>query len=552
MKPIFISGIGRSGTSALIKAVAEHCEVKKPKEIGEAPFVREFLDFIHRFEYTSAAKDYNLKNYKIEDQGKREVFSNLMVSMLYGENPVKPAAGEKYWVAKTSLPKPLHHVANDVFGEVRTIHIVRNGIEVVNSARKFAGFSSLDFTALCKRWSDNLKACQYFHADPLSVVIRHQDMVGNGQALFDEVFNLLGMKSDDSAAKFIDSTLFNSSFDESAQIKSAAEVFKGRLECWHTWTEEEQQTFIEMCDPFMVEYGFARPYADCSGTEHSGVWQKADEITRAAAKPISVQINKGFSAEVCELVEGKMSAPQLSYHVSVSEKSKFVYVENPKVASTTTLRLLAEKEDAIAAAKMSNPHDKANSPLLNLRDFALEKQSDLLFSEDYFRFTMLRNPYSRLLSAYISKIERNLKPKLEILSVINAQNDPHALDITQQVSFEEFVDVVASMDDLEMNPRWKPQAIQTLFEDVSYDAVVYFEDLKAGLSDVWSRIYGESLGDLLPSSNTTSATSQLGTYYTQRTAQLVQDRFARDFELFGYSDDMSVLTPIQAVLKQAV
>jgi len=37
--PLIISGIGRSGTSALLKALANHSEVFRAEKIGEAPFV---------------------------------------------------------------------------------------------------------------------------------------------------------------------------------------------------------------------------------------------------------------------------------------------------------------------------------------------------------------------------------------------------------------------------------------------------------------------------------------------------------------------------------
>ena len=70
--PVFISGIGRSGTSAVIKSIAEHKEVVKPERVGEAPFVGHFVSFLHEYEDVSHAREYNLKNYQLGEEQRAE------------------------------------------------------------------------------------------------------------------------------------------------------------------------------------------------------------------------------------------------------------------------------------------------------------------------------------------------------------------------------------------------------------------------------------------------------------------------------------------------
>jgi len=45
-KPLFVSGIGRSGTSAVISSLAKHKSVVEPHRIGEAPIVGHFINFL--------------------------------------------------------------------------------------------------------------------------------------------------------------------------------------------------------------------------------------------------------------------------------------------------------------------------------------------------------------------------------------------------------------------------------------------------------------------------------------------------------------------------
>lgn len=556
-KPIFISGIGRSGTSALIRAIAEHHQVKKPNEIGEAPFVTEFLKFVHHFEYTSPSKDYNLKNYKLDAPTKQRIFSDLMASVLYGEETVEDDSDENYWIAKTSLSETLHSVAKDVFEEVRTVHIVRNGIEVVNSAKSFAGFSNLDFTALCNRWSENLKQTTYLQSDRLSAVIRHQDMVQNSQAVFSGVFEKLEMEQNPKASNFIDSTLFNSSFDNSAQISSAAKVFQDRLKCWDDWSEQEKSTFIEICDSKMIEYGLARPYADCAGISNEGIWIGTTPTAKMPAKP-SVEVkapstepqkHNKYSTNVVKAVADLMPPAHLKYHINISEKNNFLYLENPKVASTTALRMLAKQEDPVISTTMKTPHDKINSPFSNLLNYSPEEQDKLLFGDDIYRFTMVRNPFSRLLSAYMSKISKNLKPKREVLAIINGVDVEQVKDLTQEVSFDEFVEVVVASKDFSMNPHWKPQVSQILFNHIRYNRIVYFENLEEDLSKVWTDIYKSNVNGLAKPGNKTSATELVKEYYSDSTRKLVANRFENDFSEFGYSDSLEKMTPLDLSYK---
>lgn len=265
--PIFISGIGRSGTSAVISSMSEHREIVKPDRVGEAPFINHFIRFLKEFEDLSPHRDYHFKNYQLSSDRRAEVFSNLMAMLQYGFDVDKNGPDKRFWIAKVSLDHESYEKAKEILGELRILYVVRNGVEVVNSARNFKGFSDLSFEQLCRRWVNNISQCSYVHNTENCAVIKHHEMVINPSRVFERVYKEISIGYDDTPADFIAKTLFNSSFDKSEKLESTATVFSNRLQCWNDWSSEEKSTFISICDETMEIHSFTKPYTDSYRTE---------------------------------------------------------------------------------------------------------------------------------------------------------------------------------------------------------------------------------------------------------------------------------------------
>jgi len=163
----------------------------------------------------------------------------------------------------------------------------------------------------------------------------------------------------------------------------------------------------------------------------------------------------------------------------------------------------------------------------------------MLVSDDVFRFTFVRNPYSRLLSAYLSVIDRNLEAKAEILAVINAVNRSEVSDLTQFVSFAEFVDVVCSQKPCKMNSCWKPQVDQTLAKVIDFHFTGQFERLTEDACHVQARLFGVDGLGLSSPNNKTGASSRIATIYDKAVQKRVLRKFESDFIAFGYSEELA-------------
>lgn len=538
--PIFISGIGRSGTSAVIKSIAEHKDVVKPEKIGEAPFVAHFINFLKEYEDKSGDREYNLKNYRLEKAERAIEFSRLLSTLQYGKDINVDEIEGQHWIAKLSLPEDSFQKAQDIFEEIRIIYVMRNGVEVVNSAKSFEGFANLNFKQLCQRWADNINQCRYVSENKGCATIKHHELVQDPHGVYQNVFDQLGLSRDDAPADFIHTTLFNSSFDQSKELKSTANVFDDRLKSWHKWSSEEKNTFISICDELMIEFEFTRPYANDVAAGSNVIDIRAnrnlavESSTSAPSSEAFVDKLQAFEKQCKQ----SMPIPLFDYHANPSEKHSLLFVENPKVASTSILKELQKFEIGELDKAPINTHDRNNSPFPRMSSLDTEIQCKMLFSDEIFRSTFVRNPYSRLLSAYLSKIDNSLRPKAEILGIINGVPKKEITDLTQKVSFEEFVEVVCSMDVNNMDPHWKPQVDQTLHGLIDYNFIGRFENLNEDYESMCNQVFGTHSSSLTQSKNKTGSASKLLEMYSDNVVKMVHTTFAKDFEVFGYYSDI--------------
>ena len=114
-----------------------------------------------------------------------------------------------------------------------------------------------------------------------------------------------------------------------------------------------------------------------------------------------------------------VSRDDFEYSINVSIKHRYVYIETPKVGCSTIKDTLQRMELDYPDLQRSDPemiHDRNYSPLLRpAQTWGLDR---LLHSRDFFVFCFVRNPYTRLLSAYLDKIVKGLTPKRNILAAM--------------------------------------------------------------------------------------------------------------------------------------
>jgi len=138
-----------------------------------------------------------------------------------------------------------------------------------------------------------------------------------------------------------------------------------------------------------------------------------------------------------------------------------------------------------------------------------------------FKFTVVRNPYTRILSAYLDKVERR------------------ALRENKESSFRDFLQALKD-GKLYSNAHWAPQNALLLLPVSELDFVGRVENLAPDLSRINEKIMGRVPEGPLKSflGNATGAGNKLLAYYDAETAELVRKLYRKDFEIFSYPEDL--------------
>lgn len=135
--------------------------------------------------------------------------------------------------------------------------------------------------------------------------------------------------------------------------------------------------------------------------------------------------------------------------------------------------------------------------------------------EDCFKFTFVRNPYTRVLSAYLDKVKTGKK--------IPALPDFY--------SFCKYLDGGG----LHANAHWAPQSSLLLLPLHRFDFIGRMESLAQDMSVVGERLGFEAAADdVRAGPKATNADKLLAEHLDERSRLILNRLYARDFEAFGY------------------
>jgi len=183
-----------------------------------------------------------------------------------------------------------------------------------------------------------------------------------------------------------------------------------------------------------------------------------------------------------------------------------------------------------------NLHDREFSPLV--RPSQVKNLDRFIYNHQPFKFCFVRNPYTRLLSAYLDKIQQTTPIKQNLIDFIEKKYSK----TVDTIDFEFFVEVVCEQRPKQMNPHWRTQYYQTLNNQISYDFIGKFENFDEDFLTILRKI--DSKAETFISHwkrHATNANESLADYYNPDLIKKVKEKFAIDFEFFGYDpEDISI------------
>lgn len=228
----------------------------------------------------------------------------------------------------------------------------------------------------------------------------------------------------------------------------------------------------------------------------------------------------------------------VNMHTHISLVNGYAYVEVPKAGCGTMKATLGGLEAArmnpgMVQRVQEAPHNRLNAtPFVKPFQLPPDLLEEVLAGPGYRRFTVVRDPASRVLSGYIEKIGQGLKQSQPIVEALAERTGQTVRP--EDISLEQFLDVVGAQESRDQDPHWRRQADHLGLGLVPYDAVIHLEDLDAS----WRRI-GELTG--IPGlqeeyfcRNSTGARNRMGEYYTPILLTRVTEIYARDYAELDY------------------
>lgn len=228
---------------------------------------------------------------------------------------------------------------------------------------------------------------------------------------------------------------------------------------------------------------------------------------------------------------------EINSHFHIIPERGVVYVSVPKVASTTLKGMMARIAVGDPDYRPQKAHNVRHLPFKRPKDVGFRKFMQEVNGPTWKTFAFVRNPYSRLLSAYLDKFVRKSPEKRRETQAQFAEElgfEPGA-----PVSFAEFVAAVGTQRPPRMNQHWRPQTLLLQMPRVSYDFLGRMESFADDLDRL-----GTFLGiDLtayyaVRDAKRTGAGGHLADHYTPDLKAAVDRIYAKDFELLGYPTEL--------------
>ena len=202
----------------------------------------------------------------------------------------------------------------------------------------------------------------------------------------------------------------------------------------------------------------------------------------------------------------------------VYDDRKLVYIEVPKAGCTSIKATIGRY---YGSRKMGGGLKESSH--LRVERGALPQSL-----QGYFKFSFVRNPFSRLVSCYLDKIYR-----------FRQSGDVYAASafrrLPTDISFSNFVYEISKIPDYWADHHFKSQyAILYRRGRLLADWVGRLENIDRDWEELASRF------DLIRGIEFHKSTQDLGpyedyrSYYTQELIELVYQRYRQDFEVFGY------------------
>lgn len=237
------------------------------------------------------------------------------------------------------------------------------------------------------------------------------------------------------------------------------------------------------------------------------------------------------------LMMSLLGSGEFNYAYNISLVNNYVYIENAKAACTTLKSSFGSAELLQAGLGQGFANNYLKNVHANILGVPFVKPYqigahgfDELVSSNVIIFTFVKNPYTRLLSAYLDKVKRRLPDSEDIYRAANRQ-------MTEEMPFEEFVEVLRAevLAGHKVDKHFRPQFDQCGRGRIRIDLVGRVETFDEDFLYISQKCHIENNVSIDVRQHATGAEDLMDQFYTDSLAERVFNAFESDFHAFGYS-----------------
>ena len=175
----------------------------------------------------------------------------------------------------------------------------------------------------------------------------------------------------------------------------------------------------------------------------------------------------------------------------------FMHMKNHKAACSTVLATLISLLDLRAGAELRQTisNEEIHKPYKSRlrtgpRELTLVDALETMADRQVFRFSVVRDPFRRVLSAYADELQDGMKPKIWLMKYIKRPLDG-------EMSLPSFLVIVAhDPGALDVDRHWRRQCDEIAFDFVNYNFIGRVEELQRAMDFVARAVFRVSSAPL--------------------------------------------------------